>query len=32
MVSELARGMSDATFAEIKKQLSDEHMTDWCGP
>src|SRR5882762_4297546 len=21
-------GMSDATFAEIKKQLSDEHMTD----
>ena len=26
MVRELA--MSDATFAEIKKDLSDEHMTD----
>jgi alkylhydroperoxidase family enzyme len=26
MVRELA--MSDATFAEIKKELSDEHMTD----
>ena len=26
MVKDLA--MSDATFAEIKKELSDEHMTD----